>query len=113
EGRLMVYSGKRDHEDVTDIGLLPKKEYGALPEAFISPAAARRHGWEPTRSGWLVEAGRGLTDAERLAARDLALEEVMTVETRDEGASLATLRVGATAGGMLLALGILAMTVGL
>ncbi|HEV8626218.1 MAG TPA: FtsX-like permease family protein, partial [Acidimicrobiia bacterium] len=83
------------------------------PDAFISPAAARSHGWEPTRSGWLLETAKPLTAAQRTAARDLAIEAGMTVETKDEGASLSALRTGATAAGMLLALGVLAMTVGL
>jgi len=37
----------------------------------------------------------------------------MTVETRDDQTELTAIRSGATAAGMLLALGILAMTVGL
>lgn len=113
EGAFQLYSTKRDHSPVTDMGRLPKGAYGSLPEAFISPAAARLHGWEPMRSGWLVEAARPLTAGQRAAARDLAIDAGLTVETRDEGASLSTLRTGATAGGMLLALGVLAMTVGL
>jgi putative ABC transport system permease protein len=113
EGVFQLYSTKRDRAPVTDMGRIPKKEHGALPEAFISPAAARRHGWEPTRSAWLIETARPLTVAQRSAARDFAIETGMTVETKDKGASLSALRTGATAGGMLLALGVLAMTVGL
>jgi putative ABC transport system permease protein len=98
---------------VSDVVRIPGKENGSLPEAFISPAAVRRHGWEAVRSAWLVETAKPLTASERTAARDLALAEGITVELKDEGASLSTLRTGATAGGMLLALGVLAMTVGL
>jgi putative ABC transport system permease protein len=113
EGEFMLYSSKADHSPVTDMGQIPKREYGSLPEAFISPAAARQHGWEPTRSGWLIETSAAVTDAQRAAARDLAIEAGLTVETKDKGASLSTLRTGATAAGVLLALGVLAMTVGL
>ncbi len=52
--------------------------------------------------------------AEQLAAaRDLAAGAGLTIETRDDQAGLADLRSGATAVGVLLALGVLAMTVGL
>ena len=112
-GEISVYSGKTLPTPVTDIGRIPKRQHGSLPEAFISPAAARRHGWEPTRSGWLVETSGALTPAQRTAAEDLAIDAGMTVEVKDEHASLSALRAGATAAGMLLALGVLAMTVGL
>ena len=98
---------------MTDIGRIPNPTTGSLPGAFVSPAAVRRHGWEPNRSGWLVEARSALTDAQRTAAKDLAVDAGLTVETMDERASLSSLRSGATAAGMLLALGVLAMTVGL
>ncbi|HEV8625127.1 MAG TPA: ABC transporter permease, partial [Acidimicrobiia bacterium] len=112
-GTFMLFSTKRNHLPVTDMGRIPKREHGSEPDAFISPAAARSHGWEPTRSGWLLETATPLTAAQRTAARDLAIDAGMTVETKDEGASLSALRTGATAAGMLLALGVLAMTVGL
>ncbi|MEI4908109.1 hypothetical protein Q8G40_28910, partial [Klebsiella pneumoniae] len=86
EGDFRIFTGKRDHMLVTDIGQIPKPGPGSLPHAFISPAATRRHGWEPTRSAWLVEAGSALTTAQRRAAQDLALEAGMTVEVQDRGA---------------------------
>ena len=113
EAPVSIYLGKKLSQPVSDVARIPGKENGSLPEAFISPAAVRRHGWEAVRSAWLVETAKPLTASERTAARDLALAEGITVELKDEGASLSTLRTGATAGGMLLALGVLAMTVGL
>jgi putative ABC transport system permease protein len=77
------------------------------------PQAVRRLGWQPTAAGWLVQAHTPLTDEQIAAARDLAAEAGITSETRDKQRSLAQLRTGATAVGMLLALGVLAMTVGL
>jgi putative ABC transport system permease protein len=91
----------------------PDAGYSAIPDAFLSPAAAQSHGWIPKRAGWLVEANRPLSEAERAAARRLAVEAGLTVELEDRDASLTSLRVGATAGGILVALGVLAMTVGL
>ncbi|MBM0224324.1 hypothetical protein [Micromonospora sp. ATA51] len=54
-----------------------------------------------------------LTQQELATAQNLAASAGLTVESRRERASLGTLRTGAVAAGALLALGILAMTVGL
>jgi putative ABC transport system permease protein len=101
-------------------GLQPKIQrsvdlptYSSLPSTLITVDALRRHGWESVRAGWLVEARQPLTDEEIAAARDMAADTGITMEARDAQKSLAQLRTGATIVGMLLALGILAMTVGL
>jgi putative ABC transport system permease protein len=54
-----------------------------------------------------------LTAAQLASARELAAEAGLTIEARQGGTSFAGLRAGATAAAMLLALGVLAMTVGL
>ena len=87
--------------------------YRSLPNTLLAEAAVERLGYRVIRSGWLVEAKRPLDAEQRTAARDLARSQGLTVEVRDNQASLATLRAGATTTGVLLALGILAMTVGL
>ncbi len=113
DAELMLFSTKMDHIAVTDAAAIQAPAYDSLPESFLSPSAVRAHGWEQARTGWLVESAQALTAEERDAARDLALEEGLSIETRQDQASLSTLRTGATAAGMLLALGVLAMTVGL
>jgi putative ABC transport system permease protein len=65
------------------------------------------------RSGWLVETTRPLTSAQLTAAREAAAPAGLAVEGRDEQGGLATTRTVATLAGILLALAILAMTVGL
>jgi len=112
-GDLRLFTSKASNTPVSDVGLIPDAGFGALPDAFLSPAAVQSHGWIVRRSGWLVEAGRPLTDAERAAARQLAADAGLTVDMEDRDSSLSTLRFGATTGGILLALGVLAMTVGL
>jgi putative ABC transport system permease protein len=87
--------------------------YSSLPTSLITPDALRRYGWERVRKGWLVEAGRPLTAAQLAAARDVAATAGLTIEARDDQHSLSDLGSGAMAAGMLLALSILAMTVGL
>ena len=83
------------------------------PTSFITLDGLRRRGWRQIPSGWLVESSRPLTSEQIADARDLAADAGLTVETRRESTSLATPIAIATAAGALLALGILAMTVGL
>jgi putative ABC transport system permease protein len=88
--------------------------YSSLPETFITVDGLRQRGWEVASSGrWLVETSEPLTGDELATARDVAAGAGLTIESRDQQAGLRTLRSGATAVGMLMALGILAMTVGL
>lgn len=113
EGDVQLFSSKANRVPVTDLVRLPDPGYSSLPSAFVSPELARDKGWEHVRAGWFIETGRALTSEQRTAARELAIAAGLTIETRDEQASLSTLRSGATAAGMLLALAVLAMTVGL
>lgn len=93
-------------------GLTPT--YSSLPGTFITTDELRRRGWESAPSGqWLIEAGEPLTGEQRQAARDAAVAAGLTVEWREGQGGLANLRTIATIVGMVLALGILAMTVGL
>jgi putative ABC transport system permease protein len=70
-------------------------------------------GWTAAPAGWLIETREPFTDAQLAAARAMAADAGLTVETRDEQGGLGTVRSVASAVGVLLALGILAMTVGL
>ncbi|MDQ1491687.1 MAG: putative transport system permease protein, partial [Actinomycetota bacterium] len=112
-GDIRLFSGKSKLAPITDQGTIPPSVYSSLPTAFVSPAAVRANGWQAVRSGWLIDAGRVLTGQDRAAARDVAVAAGLTVETAKAQSSLSSLRTGATAAGMVLALGVLAMTVGL
>jgi putative ABC transport system permease protein len=87
--------------------------YTSAPASLLTPEGLRRGGWQPARAGWLVKVRTPPTGAQLVQARQLAADAGMTVETRDTQTELTAIRSGATAAGMLLALGILAMTVGL
>jgi putative ABC transport system permease protein len=91
--------------------LLPT--YSSLPASFITQEALQRHGWETAPVGWLIEADAPLTDEQISAARQLAAEINLTIESRDYQEGLLALRTNATAVGIFIALCILAMTVGL
>ncbi|HYT38469.1 MAG TPA: ABC transporter permease [Acidimicrobiia bacterium] len=112
-GEFRLFTAKDRKGPTITAAPIPASGYSSLPDAFVSPAAVRQRGWQPVRAGWLVESGRALTGQERAAARDLAVANGLTVETAEHQASLSALRAGATAAGMVLALGVLAMTVGL
>ena len=83
------------------------------PPNFITLDGLRRHGWKQIPAGWLVESSRPLTSDQIADARDVAAEAGLTIETQREGNSPTDVMAIATAAGALLALAILAMTVGL
>ncbi|HEX6146176.1 MAG TPA: FtsX-like permease family protein, partial [Acidimicrobiia bacterium] len=87
--------------------------YTSLPGSFVTPSALRSRGWDSARAAWLVEAASPITDDQFAESRETAAAAGITVERRNDQADLAALRTGATTVGMLLALGILATTVGL
>ncbi len=95
-----------------------RKLFGSLGQtglatSFITLDGLRRRGLDQIPSGWLVESSRPLTSEQIADARDLASAGGLTIETRRESTSFTTLIAIATAAGALLALAILAMTVGL
>lgn len=105
--------GRSDPEAVTGLQKITET-YSSLPGSFVTPDALQERGWESAPAGrWLLETKRPLTGEQLATARDIAADAGLTIETRDHQESEATLRAVATALAVLLALGILAMTVGL
>jgi putative ABC transport system permease protein len=91
----------------------PSGETGMAPTSFITLDGLRRRGWKQVPSGWMLEPSRPLTSEQVSDARELAAAGGLAIETRRESTSFTTLIAIATAAGALLALAILAMTVGL
>lgn len=87
--------------------------YSSLPGSFITPEALARRGWQTARAGWLVESSTPVTPEQFAEVRETAAAAGVTVEVRHDQANLATMRTVATAVGFLVALGVMAMTVGL
>jgi putative ABC transport system permease protein len=88
--------------------------YDSLPGTFVSSQLISERGWETVPSGrWLVEPGTALAADQLTALREAAAGAGLTIEVRNRQGGLGALRSGATAAGMLAALGIMAMTVGL
>jgi putative ABC transport system permease protein len=92
---------------------IPDPGYSDLPKAFITEKAMKSNGWVATRAGWLIEADHAFTSQEISAAHHIAAQSGVALVTRNAHHDLYLTRLIATAVGMLLALSILAMTIGL
>jgi putative ABC transport system permease protein len=86
---------------------------GRSPANFITLNGLRRHGWNQVPGGWLIQSSRPLTSGQIANAREAASEAGMTIEVRRKKNPPTALMAIATAAGSILALAVLAMTVGL
>jgi putative ABC transport system permease protein len=95
------------------------QEAGALPSGTSAPNtvltehAVRTLGLHASAAGWLIQAPHDPTAAQITAARSTAAAAGMTIETKSSTPSSAEILDYATVFGIVLALGILAMTIGL
>jgi putative ABC transport system permease protein len=87
--------------------------YGSEPMTLITRHAMQSLGLVAVPSGWLLQTAHPLTVADIDTARNTAASAGMFVETRSAPKSSAPLKNWSTTVGILLALGVLAMTVGL
>jgi putative ABC transport system permease protein len=99
--------------DATNVQRIHLPDYGSEPTSLITVNGLRREHWTQVQSGWMIESARPLQAAQIAAARDVAAKTGLVIESRNTQASLATIRTAATAAGALIALGVLAMAVGL
>jgi putative ABC transport system permease protein len=83
------------------------------PPGFITLDGLRRQGWRQVPAGWLVESTRPLTSDQIAEARDIAAQAGLSIEVEQKETADARIMAIATAAGAILALAILAMTVGL
>jgi putative ABC transport system permease protein len=87
--------------------------YTSDPGTLITTKAMRTLGLQPIPAAWLIQTHNPLTTAQIQTAKKAAASAGLYVETRTLQTSLAPLRDWSTAAGILLALGVLGMTVGL
>jgi putative ABC transport system permease protein len=86
----------------------------SAPNLLVTAYAVRTLKLKVTApDAWLVQAARPLTPLQINGARQTAAAARMTIEPKNDAPSLSEVRSYATGTGILLALGILAMTVGL
>jgi putative ABC transport system permease protein len=96
---------------IQEAGKLPPGT--SVPNTVITEQAVKALHETIVPVAWLVQAPSALTPRQVNAARQVALGLGTTVETKSGQLSLGEISNGATVGGLLLALGVLAMTVGL
>ncbi|GIH15956.1 ABC transporter permease [Rugosimonospora africana] len=85
----------------------------SAPNLVITTHALQTLNLKATPAGWLMQTPQPLTAGQINAARQAAAAAGMTIETKSDAPSLSQLRNYATGVGILLALAVLAMTVGL
>ena len=110
-----TFQKQRDPDDLLSARVHSIRDpgYSEAPKTFITGSAMREHGWVRAPAGWFIESKHALTAQQRSDARDLAARTGMTVVSRNDNHGLAVTRTAATIIGLVLALGILAMTIGL
>jgi putative ABC transport system permease protein len=97
----------------TNIQRVHVPDYSSGPTSLITVTGLRHEHWTQIQSGWIVKSARPLQAAQIADARDLAAKTGLIIESRNTQVSLATIRTAATAAGALIALGVLALAVGL
>jgi putative ABC transport system permease protein len=85
----------------------------SAPNTVITEQAARALGQRLVPDGWLIQTAGPLTPARINAARQLALGAETRIETSSGAPRLSQIRTWATATGIILALAVMAMTLGL
>jgi putative ABC transport system permease protein len=85
----------------------------SAPNTVITEYAMSKYHQQPSLNGWLIQAPAPLTATQISAAQHLALPYQVTVETKTDGPSLSEFADAATTLGIVIALGVLAASVGL
>ena len=83
------------------------------PNLLVTTHAVRELKLQVIQAGWLIQTPHPLTALQVEIARRDAVAARLTIETKNDDPSLSTVRNDATAAGIIIALGVLAMTVGL
>jgi len=99
--------------NATNVQRIHVPGYTSEPTSLITPNGLRREHWIQIQAGWMIQSARPVSPAQIAAARETAAKSGLTIESRNTQESLATIRTVATAAGALIALGVLAMAVGL
>ena len=100
-----------DNPVIQTISALPSGEHA--PNTLITESAVSALGMQAVPVGWIIQSPTALTAAQINAARQGALAAGATIETKSGQLSLGEISEYATIGGIVVALGVLAMTVGL
>jgi putative ABC transport system permease protein len=100
-----------DNPVIQTISALPSGDHA--PNTLITESAVSALGMQVVPVGWIIQSPTTLTAAQINAARQGALAVGATIETKSGQLSLGEISEYSTIGGIVVALGVLAMTVGL
>ncbi|MCU1501666.1 MAG: hypothetical protein JWM12_1020 [Ilumatobacteraceae bacterium] len=109
---LQLELGRRD-PTVPKVQVYDLAAYTSEPTTMISTASMQRLNLQPITAGWLIRSDSALTSAQISAARRIAADAGLTIETRTTTGPNGALGTDSTTIGALIALAVLAMTVGL
>ena len=112
-GELVLLDGSGRGPQTPVVEHVSLDAYTSAPRALVTGSAMAERGWQAVRAGWLLTTERPISDEERLEAQRLAAASGAAVEVRAAQDDLVALRRVATAVGVLLALIIVTLTVGL
>jgi len=112
-GNINVFTFRRNPVPDDQVVRVDLPQYGSAPRSVITEHGLDASGLLRMRGGWFLEAEAPLAAADLARARAMAAEAGLSVEVRDEKSSLTTVRTAASVAGVLVALAILAMTIGL
>jgi putative ABC transport system permease protein len=104
-------SGCLANPKIQEIGSLPSGT--SAPNTVITTQAVHRYHLGENLDGWLVQAPQPLTTEQINTARQIAVSAGVSVETKSGELGLSQISDGATVLGLVIALGVLVMTVGL
>ena len=85
----------------------------SAPNTVITTQAMQKYHLQENLDGWLIQTPQPLTAGQINAARQIAVNAGVSVETKSGELGLSQISDGATVLGLLIALGVLVMTVGL
>ena len=112
-GPLTVLTSTRTPAPAPRVQRIRAPGYTSEPTSLITASSLRLAALDADTVRRLVQSGQPISAAQLVAAQGVAAKAGLTIEARNNQASLAAISAAATAAGALLALGVLAMTVGL
>ncbi|HLK72551.1 MAG TPA: FtsX-like permease family protein [Streptosporangiaceae bacterium] len=106
-----VANGCVANPKIQEVASLPSGT--SAPNTVVTEQALRKYHLQTSLNGWLIEAPHALTSENINQARQIAIAAGVSVETKSGELGLTQISDGATVLGLVIALGVLVMTVGL
>jgi putative ABC transport system permease protein len=97
--------------EIEEVASLPSGT--SAPNTVVTTQAVQQYHLQENLHGWLIQAPQPLTAGQINAARQIAVSAGVSVETKSGELGLTQISDGATVLGLIIALGVLVMTVGL